>query len=88
MGIRPTLGLLIAWALAAARPAEASLLWTWSYSEAGISAGGTLTTDDAVNAAGFFPITGISARETASLLPGCSQRARRSPATSPSPSTI
>jgi hypothetical protein len=60
MGIRPTLGLLIAWALTAGGPAEASLLWTWSYSEAGISASGTLTTDDAANAAGFFPITGIS----------------------------
>ena len=64
MGIRPTVGLLIAWgvgaSLAAAGPAEASLLWTWSYSEPGISAGGTLTTDDAANADGFFPITGIS----------------------------
>ena len=60
MGICLTLGLLIAWALAAAGPAEASLLWTWSYSDAGISASGTLTTDDAANADGFFPITGIS----------------------------
>jgi hypothetical protein len=64
MGFRPTLGLLIAWLLAAslapARPAAASLVWTWSYSEAGISASGTLTTEDAANAAGFFPITGIS----------------------------
>ena len=34
--------------------------WTWSYSEPGISASGTLTTDDAANADGFFPITGIS----------------------------
>ena len=64
MGFRPALGLLIAWFLAAslapAQPAAASLVWTWSYSEAGISASGTLTTDDAANAAGFFPITGIS----------------------------
>ena len=64
MGMLPTLGLLIAWipvaSATAAGPAAASLLWTWSYSEAGISASGTLTTDDAANAAGFFPITGIS----------------------------
>jgi hypothetical protein len=59
MGIGLTLGLLIAWVLAAAAPAEASLLWTWSYSDAGISASGTLTTDDAANADGFFPITGV-----------------------------
>jgi hypothetical protein len=64
MGMLPTLGLLIAWipvaSATAAGPVAASLLWTWSYSEAGISASGTLTTDDAANAAGFFPITGIS----------------------------
>ncbi len=62
MGIRPTLGLLIISILAAyaAGPAAASLVWTWNYNEAGISASGTLTTDDAANAAGFFPITGIS----------------------------
>src|SRR3977135_4175560 len=64
MGSLRTLRLLLAWVLggsaAAAGPAEASLLWTWSYSEAGIFSSGTLTTDDAANAAGFFPITGIS----------------------------
>jgi hypothetical protein len=51
MGMLPTLGLLIAWipvaSATAAGPVAASLLWTWSYSEAGISASGTLTTDDA-----------------------------------------
>jgi len=43
-----------------AAPAQASLLWNWSYTGAGIAAGGTLTTTDTANAQGFFQITGIT----------------------------
>jgi hypothetical protein len=42
------------------QPAEALLLWNWSYSGTGISASGTFTTNDAPDGAGFYQITGIT----------------------------
>jgi hypothetical protein len=42
------------------QPAEALLLWTWSYSGTGVSASGTFMTDDAPDGAGFYQIVGIA----------------------------
>ncbi|WP_189686751.1 PEP-CTERM sorting domain-containing protein [Pseudorhodoferax aquiterrae] len=44
----------------AAPQAWADIVWNWSYSGAGIQAGGTLTTEDAADADGFRLITAIS----------------------------
>ena len=41
-------------------PVAAPLQWTWHYSGAGISASGTLTTNDVANSAGYFQIIGIT----------------------------
>lgn len=40
--------------------ALASLQWSWRYTGAGISARGTLTTDDVADGSGYFQITGIT----------------------------
>ena len=44
---------------ASTKPATA-LTWNWSYSGAGISAGGTFTTVDTPDGSGFYLITGIA----------------------------
>jgi PEP-CTERM motif len=41
-------------------PAQASLLWNWTYTGDGIAAGGTFTTDDAPDSSGYYHITGIT----------------------------
>ena len=41
-------------------PAAAPLEWTWHYTGAGISASGSLTTNDIANSAGYFQIIGIT----------------------------
>jgi hypothetical protein len=51
-------GVLIA--LAVSFPGQASLLWNWSYTGAGIAASGTFTTDDAPDSGGYYHITGIT----------------------------
>jgi hypothetical protein len=38
----------------------ASLQWSWQYTGGGISASGTLTTDDAARRSGYFRITAIA----------------------------
>jgi hypothetical protein len=43
-----------------AETAAASLQWSWRYEGAGISASGTLTTNDVANSAGYFQITAIT----------------------------
>ncbi len=43
-----------------AEPAAASLQWSWRYEGAGISARGTLTSNDVANSAGYFQITAIT----------------------------
>ena len=43
-----------------AAPVAAPLQWTWHYSGAGISASGTLTTNDVADSAGYFQIIGIT----------------------------
>jgi|SRR5271156_434579 len=58
----PIGGLLIAAAILPmhGRPAEALLLWNWSYRGAGVSASGTFKTSDAPDGAGFYQIVGIT----------------------------
>jgi hypothetical protein len=42
------------------QPAEALVLWNWSYSGNGVSASGTFTTNDAPDGVGFYQIVGIT----------------------------
>lgn len=62
--ILPTICGLVALALGVlaitAEPAAASLQWSWRYEGAGISARGTLTSNDVANSAGYFQITAIT----------------------------
>jgi hypothetical protein len=62
------LGLCIA--LASPLPAQATLIWDWSYSASGISAGGTLTTVDAADSDGFYLITGITGERNGVTITG------------------
>jgi len=52
------------------RPAEALLLWNWSYSGAGVSASGTFTTNDAPDGAGFYQIVGITGADNGVTITG------------------
>jgi hypothetical protein len=52
------------------KPAEASLLWNWSYSGTGISASGTFTTNDAPDEAGFYQIVEISGADNGVTISG------------------
>ena len=47
-------------ALLAPLPAQASLLWNWTYTGGGIAARGTFTTDEAPDGSGYYHITGIT----------------------------
>lgn len=51
------LALALGWSAA---PAQAALLWNWSYGGGGISASGTFTTGDTPDGAGFYSIVGIT----------------------------
>ena len=50
------------------QPANALLLWNWSYSGAGISASGTFTTNDTPDGAGFYQIVGISGTDNGAAI--------------------
>jgi hypothetical protein len=50
------------------QPANALLLWNWSYSGAGVSASGTFTTNDAPDGAGFYQIVGISGTDNGATI--------------------
>jgi hypothetical protein len=52
------------------QPAEALLLWNWSYSGAGVSASGTFTTNVAPDDAGFYQIIGITGPTTGVTITG------------------
>jgi hypothetical protein len=52
------------------QPAEASLVWNWSYSGTEISASGTFTTNDAPDAAGFYRIVGITGTDNGAAITG------------------
>jgi hypothetical protein len=47
-------------ALAVPLPAQASRLWNWSYTGAGITASGTFATHDTPDRRGYYEITGIT----------------------------
>jgi len=47
-------------ALAVPSPSQASLLWNWSYTGAGIAANGTFATDDVPDSNGYYAIRGIA----------------------------
>src|SRR5689334_8114893 len=48
--------------------AAASTLWNWTYSDTGITAGGTFTTEDAPDPDGGFLITAITGTRNGSLI--------------------
>jgi len=52
------------------QPAQALLLWNWSYSGTGVSASGTFTTNDAPDAAGFYRIVGITGTDNGAAITG------------------
>jgi hypothetical protein len=52
------------------QPAEAFLLWNWSYSGNGVSAAGTFTTNDAPDGAGFYQIVGITGADNGVTITG------------------
>jgi hypothetical protein len=52
------------------QPAEALLLWNWSYSGTGVSASGTFKTNDAPDGAGFYQIVGITGDDNGVTITG------------------
>ncbi len=56
-------------ALAAGR-AQATRLWKWSYTGAGIAASGTFTTSDVSDYRGFYQIVGISGTRNGTAITG------------------
>jgi hypothetical protein len=50
------------------QPANALLLWNWSYSGGGVSASGTFTTNDTPDGAGFYQIVGISGTDNGAMI--------------------
>jgi len=50
------------------QPANALLVWNWSYSGGGVSASGTFTTNDAPDGAGFYQIVGISGTDNGATI--------------------
>jgi len=62
------LALMSVAALAAAATPATALTWNWTYSGAGITAGGTFTTVDTPDASGFFLITGIAGARNGSAI--------------------
>lgn len=54
----------------AAPQAWADIVWNWGYTGDGIQAGGQFTTTDAVDAEGFYLITGITGTRNGDLITG------------------
>jgi hypothetical protein len=52
------------------RPAQALLVWNWSYSGTGVSASGTFTTEITPNADGFYRIVGITGSDNGVAITG------------------
>lgn len=53
-----------------AQPALADTTWTWSYSGAGITAGGSFVTSDVADAQGFHEITAITGTRNGDAITG------------------
>src|SRR5262245_50722823 len=62
------LALMSVVALAATATPATALIWNWTYSGAGITAGGTFTTVDTPDASGFFLITAIAGARNGSAI--------------------
>ena len=65
------------------QPAEALLLWNWSYSGTGVSASGTITTNDAPDGAGFYQIVGITGAGNGVAITGLQQAGTAIPGNEP-----
>jgi hypothetical protein len=63
-------GLLCAGLGLSAVPAQASLLWNWSYTGSGISASGTFTTGDTADGLGFYAVTGVTGQRNGVTIVG------------------
>ncbi len=55
-------------ALAGPVPAQASILWDWRYTGAGVTAGGTLTTASTRDADGYYQISGITGARNGAVI--------------------
>lgn len=64
------LGLSCLGLLAAMVPAQASVVWTWDYSTAGVSASGSFTTADTADGQGFYQITGVTGQRNGVAITG------------------
>jgi hypothetical protein len=69
--------------LALGAQARADRLWDWRYDAAGISATGTLTTEDAPDAAGFYRITAVTGQRNGSAITGLQQAGTPIPGNEP-----
>ncbi len=65
------------------QPAEASLLWNWSYSGTGVSASGTFRTNDAPDEAGFYQIVAITGAENGVTITGLQPKGTAIPGNEP-----
>ena len=65
------------------QPAEALLLWSWSYSGNGVSASGTFTTNDAPDGAGFYQIVGIAGADNGVTITGLQPTGTATPGNEP-----
>ena len=54
----------------AATPAEATIIWDWSYTGVGISAAGTFTTADTPDGSGDYLITAITGQRNGVAITG------------------
>jgi hypothetical protein len=65
------------------RPAEALLLWNWSYGGSGVSASGTFTTNDTPDEAGFYQIVGITGADNGVTITGLQPTGAATPGNEP-----
>jgi hypothetical protein len=63
------IGIILITLLGIMQPASA-LMWNWSYSAPGIDASGTLTTNDTLNASGYYLITAITGMRNGETITG------------------
>jgi hypothetical protein len=60
IGRLPLIATAVFIAITPSLSAQASLLWDWSYTDSGVDAGGTFTTNGATNSDGYYEIIGIT----------------------------
>jgi hypothetical protein len=79
----PLLLILAAILLVHGWPAEATMLWNWSYSGTGVSASGTFTTNDAPDEGGFYQIVGIIGTGNGATITGIQPKGTAVPGNEP-----